>query len=42
MKLYNKMDELIKKQNRCNSNVESILEMLKKVDEKKESKETTD
>ena len=38
----NKMDELIKKLNRCNINVKLILEMLKKMNEKKESKETTD
>ena len=38
----NKMDEMIKKLNKCNNNVKLILELLKKMDEKKESKETTD
>ena len=38
----NKMDELIKKLNKCNSNVKLTLDMLKKMDEKKESNQTTD
>ena len=38
----NKMDEMIKKLNKCNNNVKLILELLKKMDEKKESKETAD